>query len=107
MADLLANEGRLLPNFPKIKGGLQELWQEYKKIIGKKWMEEFWNLAGYKENVYFEYFKFLDSGAKGWFHDMDRSRRLSITLNRIVSGHCSVPAHLCKIRITDSPLSSS
>ncbi|KAL3269057.1 hypothetical protein HHI36_008140 [Cryptolaemus montrouzieri] len=106
MADLLANRGRLLPNSPNIKGGPQELWPEYKKIIKRKWMEEFWNLAKTKGKVYFEYFKFLNLGTEGWFHGMDRPRWLITTLNCLRSGHCSVPAHLHKIGITDSPLCS-
>ncbi|KAL3289708.1 hypothetical protein HHI36_023108 [Cryptolaemus montrouzieri] len=72
MADILANRGRLFPNSPNIKGGSQELGPEYKKIIKRKWMEEFRNLAETKGKVYFEYFKFLNLGTEGWYHGMDR-----------------------------------
>lgn len=106
IADELANRGRQLLGRSGLKGDPRDFWPAYIAEIWGTWDDEYFNIGLTKGKIYAAFVRPSKYRAKPWFRNRSTSRKSITSLTRLRSGHCSIPDHLARIGVVDSPLCS-
>ncbi|KAJ8914541.1 hypothetical protein NQ315_010005 [Exocentrus adspersus] len=100
-ADFLANLGTTLQPTNAPLADHKEFFPIYKENLRNSWVSRFTTISKIKGKNYAASVK--TPYTTPWFKTMKATRKEITTLVRIRSNHCSVPAHLNRIGVKDTP----